>query len=595
VSQAVDRAPLDVLRDCASTLSATLQAIKALESAHSAWREVTVGISANITVQLLGTFLCKHALMQKVRVAIHGGNHDNLLGDMERFTARGTEYAVVVQAFDNLMPSFESQVHHLPDALLDQKREQVRQQFRLAFEKGKGLRTIFVTRFHRITPVADTADDRIGRVIAAFNAAVAEEATAYANVRFVDSDDILRTVGTAAAMDRRFYYRGKALYTNAYLNEMARKVCLASRGFGNVFYKAIVLDCDNSLWGGIIGEDLLTGIKLEPFDYPGNIFWRVQQELLGLQQAGILLCLCSKNNAADVDEVIRSHPHMVLKDEHLILKKVNWTDKATNIREIATTLNIGLDSIIFIDDSDFECSTVRAQLPEVLTLQVPKSLPEYPALLSDIRELCLSGGVTAESKAKTEQYRQRAQAEEARQAFESPEEFLASLNLRVAVSRDLRPSAPRISELTQKSNQFNVTTRRYALADIETLMDSADATVYSLVVEDKFGSAGLTGVLIMRWQGTVAMVDSFLMSCRVIGRGVEHCIWHEVVADARRRGCTSIQAEYLRTSKNAQVEDFFDRIGMRLVAEADGERRYDTPLDGVAPQPSLWIEVSNGN
>jgi FkbH-like protein len=586
---------LDVLRDRNSTLAATLLAIDSIEASAADWRRVSVGISSNVTVQLLGAFLRKHALLNQTRVVIHEGNHDDLLGDFDRFVDLGTEYAVVIYAFDNLLPSFESQVQRLGDVALDAKCDQVRQQFRLAFEKAKGMKSVFVSRFHRISPVTCISDDRVGQAIAMFNAAVAEEAATYPNVRFIDSDDILREIGRAAAVDFRFYFRGKALFTAVYLNELSRRVMSMSRAFGAVYYKAIVLDCDNSLWGGIIGEDLLSGIKIDPYDFPGNIFWRIQQELVALQQAGVLLCLCSKNNAADVDEVFRSHPHMVLKDDHVILKMVNWNDKPSNIREISKLLNIGLESIIFIDDSEFECSTVRAQLPEVRTCQVPKSLSDYPALLSEIREWCLGSGITEESKAKTEQYRQRARAEGARQAFGSQEEFLASLDLRVEIFRDHLKSTPRISELTQKSNQFNVTTRRYSQSDIETLMVSADVTVYSLLVEDKFGSAGLTGVLIMRWDGAMAVVDSFLMSCRVIGRGVELCIWTQVLADARRHGCKTMRAEYLRTAKNSQVEDFFDRIGMRLVSQSDVRRLYETPIHLIKPAKTSWIEVTNGN
>lgn len=595
MSAGAEPTPLDVLRDARSTLAATLQAVEAVEAEGARWPVASVGIAANVTVPLLGTFLRKHALLNRVRVAVQGGNHDDLLGDLDRFVAGGVQHAVVVEVFDNLRPAFEAQVQHLPDAALEDAREVVRQRFRLAFTRARSLTTVFVARFHRLSPVTDAGDDRVGRVIAAFNAALEEEAAAFPNVRLIDSDDVVRTVGMAAAVDRRFYFRGKAPYTTAFLGELARRIVVASRAFGTVFPKAVVLDCDNALWGGIVGEDLLDGIRLDPHDYPGNVFWRVQQELLALQRAGILLCLCSKNNAADVDEVLHRHPHMVLRDEHLILKKVNWADKVDNLREIAATLDIGLDALIFLDDSDFECSTVRARLPEVRTFQVPGALPDYPVLLAEIRALCLGGGVTAESRGKTEQYRQRAQAEEARAGFASPEAFLASLGMRVEIARDRVASAPRISELTQKSNQFNVTTRRYAPGEIAALMAAPDATVYSLVVEDRFGSAGLTGVLIMRWEGAVASVDSFLMSCRVLGRGIEQCVWHAVVADARQRGCAVIRAEYLRTARNAQVEDFFDRLGLACVAQGDGGRRYEAPIDAVAPQPSPWIEVVHGS
>lgn len=218
--------------------------------------------------------------------------------------------------------------------------------------------------------------DVVTRVLARFNAALREEASSYANVRVFDTEDIVRLVGQKAAFDTRFYFRNKAPYTSAYMNELARRIAAASRGFGEHFYKVLALDCDNTLWGGVIGEDLLSGIKLGPYDYPGNIFWRMQQEFVALERQGILLVLISKNNPADVDEVLRNHPDIVLKESHIVAKKVNWEDKPSNLRALAQELNLGLDSFIFLDDSSFECEAVRQQLPMVRTFQVPTALPD---------------------------------------------------------------------------------------------------------------------------------------------------------------------------------------------------------------------------
>lgn len=587
----VDRDPLEILADRSISLGPMMKAIEELESSGRFTREESLGLSSNVTVQLLGVFLRRYALLRGVKLRLHQGNHDDVLGDIDAFARDGVESVLLLPFFDNLLPSFEAQLGHLAPDAVAAKEAEVQDRYRLALEKAKGFRAVFLGCFHRMSAAIDPMTDGVAETIARFNEVLRQEAAAFPNVRLIDTGEIVRIVGQSRSFDRRFYYRGTAPYSTAFLGELARRVAAASRGFGTYFYKVLVLDCDNTLWGGVIGEDLLNGIRLGPYDYPGNIFWRVQHELAALEAAGVLLCLCSKNNPEDVEEVFSRHPDMVLKDRHIILKKLNWQDKASNLREIAQALNVGLDSLVYVDDSDFECSGVRSQLPMVLTIQVPPALTDYPAVIEEIKELFLAGGTSSESRAKTDQYRQRAAAEELKAGFATNEEFLASLGLRLEVSRNAAGSVPRISELTMKSNQFNLTTRRYSVSEIQQFVASRDATVYSVVVSDKFGSAGLTGVVIVRWEGGAAVVDSFLMSCRVIGRGIEFAVWNEVLRDAVARKCQVVRAEYRPTAKNAQVADFFDRLGLPLVS-ADGEgRRYEITIVKFSPQHTPWIEV----
>jgi FkbH-like protein len=224
---------------------------------------------------------------------------------------------------------------------------------------------------------------------------------------------------------------------------------------------------------------------------------------------------------------------------------------------------------------------VHERLPEVTAFSVPKNVYEYPALVAHVSDLFLSGRPDDGSADKTEQYRIRAAAaaEESRHA--TREEYLASLGLTVELRRDPWQSIARIAELTQKSNQFNLTTRRYTEAEITALIEDGDAAVYSLGVSDRFGDSGLTGVAIVRYEGAVARVDSFLMSCRVLGRGVEFSPWSRIAADARERGCTRLEAEWRRTRRNAQVEDFFDRLGLEPVEVTADRRTYRAPLAGL--------------
>jgi FkbH-like protein len=583
------RQPRSVLADPAASLAEVMAAVETVEAALPA-ASARIGVSAGATVDLLGVYLRRHALLAGVRIEVSQGNFDDPLGDADRFALQGVDHLLLVPCLDTLAPAFEACAGVLSEAELDDHEAQLRARWRLALAKAAPFRAVFLCGLHRISaPVA--GGDRLDRVIERFNAALRDEAAAFANVRWIDMGGLVASVGRRAAFDPRFHLRNSAPYAPAFLDEWARQVTAVSRGFGARFHKALVLDCDNTLWGGVVGEDLPSGVKLGPHDYPGNVFHRAQAEFLALQRQGVLLCLCSKNDPAEVDAMLASHPHMLLRDADLIVKQVNWSDKVGNLRRIAETLNIGLDSLVFLDDSAFECEAVRSQLPEVTVFQVPSKLPDYLGVIAAIKDLFLAGGPLSDGAEKTAQYRRRAEAIAERGTFERQEDYLASLGLKVTLVRDDAARAPRITELSQKSNQFNLTTLRYAPGEIERLIADPDATVYALDVADKFGPAGLTGVVVVRYAGAVATIESLFMSCRVLGRGVEFSIWPRIFADAAARGCDRVVAAFRATAKNAQVADFYDRLGLPLAQAHEGERRYEARIAEVTCQPAPWVEV----
>ena len=575
------------------TLTRTIGAVDQLEAMTDSARVVSIGVTSNVSVDLLSTFLRKHVLLAGGRASVDMGSHDDTLTDAARYAEVGAQAMIYLPFFDNLAPGFENQIERLGADELAAREADFRARSALALKAASAVPAVYVGTFHRFTPAVDQGrPDAVEGVVARFNAVLRELADEFANVRLIDTEAIVQALGAGACFDRRFYLRSTAPYTPVFLDELARRVVLASRGFGAYFYKALVLDCDNTLWGGIVGEDLIHGIKLGPHSYPGRAYWQAQQVFLGLESNGVLLCLCSKNNAQDVDEVLSKHPDQLIRDEHIAIKKVNWTDKVSNLRAIAEELNIGLDSLVFLDDSDFECASVRAALPQVRVFQVPAQLPEYGSVLRQLREVFLAGGVSNESRSKTEQYRQRQRGAEDLAQFGSHEEYLASLQLRVELKRNATADVARISELTQKSNQFNLTTLRQTPGEIVERMKASDGCVYSLTVADRFGSAGLTGVVLVTWSSGIARIDGFLMSCRVIGRGVEFSIWPHIVRDAAARGCHALEAEFIATPKNAQVADFFERLGLPLIEEVDGLKRYRASIEEFVPAKADWIQVS---
>lgn len=584
---------LEVLQDTRVSISVLMDAVSELGSQSTWTRTASIGIASNVTLNLMDVFLRRHAFLYGVDLKVNFGTYDNYLGDIRAFLNAGVENLLLLSFFDNLMPSFEAQIRHLPDDLIQAKQTEVLARLGMALDAGKAFKNIYLAKFHRYSsPAYGTTEDVVGNIISQFNEKLEALTANQANITLVDFSGPIANIGYQNAFDERFYTKAKAPYKTLALNEIAMGLSATTRGFDSHYYKAIVLDCDDTLWGGVIGEDLLDGIKLDPYDFPGNVFWRIQNELLVLEKSGVLICLCSKNNPKDVQEVLENHPHMVLKNEHITIKKVNWNDKVSNLKEIAKELNIGLDSLVFIDNSDFECQSVKHQLPMVKTIQVPKLLSGYLRVFEAVERLFETTVTLHEGQSRTEQYRIRNAGNLEALKFDTQEEYLRSLNLKVDMSRDHEASIRRISELTLKSNQFNLTTRRYSIGEIERMTQSEEYSVYSFNVEDKFGSCGLTGVLIINYDTGTLRVDTFLMSCRVIGRGVETSVWNHVFEDARKKGCSYVEAMYIPTKKNTQVKDFYERLGLEVVFEEDnGVKHYRKELAQMKSIKNEWIKV----
>ncbi len=582
------------LTDAATPLAKLIKAVASAEGALKDAPEIVIGLSSNITIDLLGLYLRREAALLGLRARIVVGNYDDPIGDFERFARKGVERVILFPFFDNLLPSFEAQAETLSSVALAEKEVELRARYNLVLQRGRAFKSVQLCLFHRFdNPIAPDGQDTVAALVEQFNMMLRAEALPHANVQLIDTAASVAAAGRRLAFDHRFYHRSKAPYTGSFFSDLAARLVAGTRGFGTRFIKALALDCDNTLWGGVVGEDLVEGVKLDPYNYPGNIFWRVQQAIAGLERQGLLLCLCTKNNPMDVEEMFANHPNMVIAKSQIVAKRINWIDKVTNLRELAEELNIGLDSLIFLDDSSVEAEAVRSRLPQVTMMQVPNALSDYPAVIEEISRLYLGAGVAEGSGSKTEQYRLRAAASETESAFASHEDYLASLDLEAALHVDRPQEAQRIAELSQKSNQFNLTTRRYTELEIEELMAGTDARVFSITVRNRFGDSGLTGVLVLRFEGEIARVENFLMSCRVLGQGIEFSLWTAVIKHAHAGGAGWIEADFIASAKNAQVCDFYDRLGLELLDDKAGTKRYRRALSGFVPPFSSWVKVSD--
>lgn len=415
------------------------------------------------------------------------------------------------------------------------------------------------------------------------------------NIFLMDVDAIYKEVSIDASVDWRLFHSSKSLYTVAFYRAYVDFVLPVFADVAGKTRKVLIFDCDNTLWQGILGEEGESGISMAGSP-KGSVYADIQQIALALQARGVLLGLCSKNNPGEVDGVLASHPDMQIRNHHLAIKKVNWRDKVSNLREIAQELNIGLDSMIFVDDSPFEVGLVNQQLPEVKTLLVPKSLATYPDALRRMSACFYRGVHTDEDAKKTEQYHQNARRKESQAQFSSLEEYLRSLQLSVIVHHNSRDLVARMAQLTQKTNQFNLTTHRYTESEIGMMMAQPDVSFYAFDVKDRYGEYGTVGLAIVRFgENATATLDSLLMSCRVIGRHVEYAFFNLLVEELKRVGARTMLARYIRTTKNAQVAVLYDELGFALERADSDEQRYSLPLAEYRSKDVSYIKLSLKN
>ena len=325
--------------------------------------------------------------------------------------------------------------------------------------------------------------------------------------------------------------------------------------------KCIVLDLDNTLWGGVVGEDEFDRIELGQSSN-GKAFVEFQKHLLSLWQQGIILAINSKNNFEDAIKIIREHPDMVLKEEHFASLQINWNDKAQNLKVISEELNIGLGSIVYFDDDPVNQERIKQEIPEVLTVKLPDDPSQYTDILMSLNDFNVLQK-TDEDLKRGKMYSQQRQRVELEQSTKSIDDFLKQLNIKVKIKKADKFTIPRISQLTLKTNQFNLTTKRYQEEDILKFSNDNNMIVGCAQIEDKFGDNGITNVFIIEKNDKEWKIDTFLLSCRVIGRGIEDAIISYILKEAKNQGVEKIRADFIPTKKNSPAEVFLPNCGFK--------------------------------
>lgn len=411
-----------------------------------------------------------------------------------------------------------------------------------------------------------------------FNKKVINISNEFNNINYLDPDYFLNIIGNNY-FSSKFYFSSSSIISplcissfKVWLNNIETTIYKKKK-------KLLILDLDNTLWGGVIGEDGYNGIQIDN-SYPGNAYLYIQKKIKELSSQGIILAICSKNNIDDVKEAFEMNNNMHLKIDDFSLIKANWEEKSLNIKNIISEINVGEDACVFIDDNPLERDMVKNSFPNLVVPEFPLKQYDIPQFIDTVSfKYFSSKKLINEDRDKKIQYQIKIQAQNDRLNSSSKDEFLKNLGLEGIIYSDLEPHISRISQMTQKTNQFNLTTKRHDENEIKTIIESGNY-VFPLQVKDKYGDHGITALIITEQTSKPDEVDitNFLMSCRILGREIEYEFLKWCLSFLHSKGVKLVTARYIATKKNNQVVDLYENAGLELTKETNSEKAYKADL-----------------
>jgi FkbH-like protein len=581
---------IDAIRRQLSTLSFNdyLRQLKTVEDASQGLTPLRVAVLRSYTVEQIEPVLRLRLLLDGYQPTFWFGGYNQytqeVLDPQSALYAFGPDLVLLMVRLEEVMPEF---IEDAPSRSSAEWRQQIVAKAQaLARIAGQAARTSsaqVIVQSLTSPPngyfgIFDTQlAESQAQLVSEFNRTVAANISDERSVFIWDFDGFVRARGLDALHDPKMWYVSKNPYRQSSYPLIGADLMRYIRGALGRVKKCIVVDLDNTLWGGLAGEDGLEGVQLG-HTYPGNCYRDLQKELLRLYNRGILLAINSKNNEEDALKILDQHPDMVLRRRHFAAVRINWQDKAANLRAIARELNIGVDSLVFIDDNPAECELIRRECPECEVVELsdkPYLLPAVIANLPGVENI----HITEEDRRRGDMYRAQAERRENEDRYSNLDEFLRSLEMEVAVEAATPFSIPRIAQLTQKTNQLNMTTRRYTEAQIGALAGNAARAVFSVSARDRFGDHGIIGVMILHFDSSECLIDTFLLSCRVIGRGIEQVMTAFAADVGRVRGAQRVVGEFLPTAKNAPAAGVYEACGFVRTSDT----HFELPLGDAPP------------
>lgn len=419
-------------------------------------------------------------------------------------------------------------------------------------------------------------DDRLKNLLVGYN-----------NAHLFDLRLVIEQYGRDFFYSSKMWYMASCPYNMKAINTLGQAIIKKVRQQLAIRKKVLVLDLDNTLWGGVVGEDGLEGIQLAESSV-GAIYKDIQRRIKELKDLGALLTIASKNNEADVLKVLENHPHMILREDDFVAISANWNPKATNIMDMAQKLNLGLDSFVFLDDNPVERESVKLTIPQVTVVDFPNDIANLPNTINQIAdEYFYIHRLTKEDADKTDQYKQEAERQRILDSASSIEEFLQTLEIRIVLEKMKESQINRVAQLTQKTNQFNLMTARYSVEQLQEYVNDKSNQVYVASASDRFGDSGLILVLMISIGGKIARIDNFLMSCRVMGRYIEDAVIDSVEKRLIEAGVDKIEVVYKKTEKNEPVRELMERLDYQCTYSDNVKKNYYRELDDTIKSRKL--------
>ena len=409
------------------------------------------------------------------------------------------------------------------------------------------------------------------------------------NVYLFDLADTVSEIGRKQFYSNKMWYMGNMPYSRDGLDVVANEIDRVLRATFETRKKIVALDLDNTLWGGVIGEDGIEGIELSDHK-EGQRYYDFQRQFLEMKNRGIVLGIVSKNNEDDAEVAIRNHSAMLLRDDEFVSRKINWENKAVNLKAMEDELNLTEGGFIFIDDNPVERETVKGECPDMLVPDFPNDTTELLEFAEGLWfDYCRPLRVLGEDLKKTQMYQNEAKRKQTMSESLNLDDYIAKLEITADIHRMRESELERVVQLINKTNQFNVTTKRYTQAEVEELAANPDNAIYVVYSSDKYGDSGLISVIILIESDVDVRIDTFLMSCRVMGRKLEDVIINELVAKYQQK----MIGEFISTAKNAPVKELYERLGFVVVSDEEGHKTYE--FDGTEYQKKEFITYKEIN
>lgn len=538
-------------------------------------RKLKIVIFRSFTIEtiepILQVKLAEEGIYSKISIGGYNQYYQDIVNEESKYNNEDYDVCIIAVRLEELYPTLINNFLNEKENLIEIE-QFILSQYKNMIETIKSnhsrvniLINNFILPYNNYASLYDYQNlDGQANYFRSLNYKLVKLASNYTGVYIVDFEAIASLLGKKNIEDRKMWYVAKNPYKYEFYVELAKVYVKYIKAIFGLRKKCIVLDLDNTLWGGIIGEDGINNIKLGD-KYPGSCYKEFQRELLKLKNRGVILTICSKNNMEDVEEVFEKHPDMILRKEDFASIKVNWNDKYSNIKEISNELNIGMESMIFIDDSKIECELVRQNNKEIEVINISNNPMEYPDIIykTNFFEII---NITNEDLKKTDIYKAQINRNYLRENTSNLEDYYKSLQMKLTVKLLDNFAVARVSQLTQKTNQFNLRTIRYTEEDLKQMSETNEYEIYYASVVDRFGDNGISLCCILKKQNDDSIfIDSLLMSCRVMGRNIERAFMSYLCKKLKEDGKSILIGEYIPTKKNIPVKDFYKEVGFEKI------------------------------